>query len=39
MSDENNGSGAKGIVIFIAIFGVLNLILYLTTGVFLIPKK
>ncbi len=35
MSDE--GNGLIGWVIFIAIFGVGNLILYWTTGIFLIP--
>lgn len=37
--DDESGSGIWGILIFIAIFGVGNLILYLTTGVFLIPLK
>lgn len=36
MSDESEG-GLKGWLIFIGIFGVGNLILYLTTGIFLIP--
>lgn len=36
MSDDNEGS-AKGWIIFILIFGVGNLILYLTTGIFIIP--
>ncbi len=39
MADDDEGSGIWGILIFIAIFGVGNLILYLTTGVFLIPLK
>jgi len=34
---ENEGSGAMGWIIFILIFGVGNLILYATTGIFLIP--
>lgn len=37
--DDEGGSGIWGILIFIAIFGVGNLILYLTTGMFLIPLK
>jgi len=37
MSEEGGGSSAKGWIIFILIFGVGNLILYLTTGIFLIP--
>lgn len=32
-----DGRGVIGWVIFILIFGVGNLILYLTTGIFLIP--
>jgi hypothetical protein len=39
MSDEGNGSGWKGLLIFILIFGLGNLILYLTTGFFIIPIK
>lgn len=35
MSDDD--SGIMGWVIFILIFGVGNLILYLTTGIFIIP--
>lgn len=35
MSNDNNG--AVGWIIFILIFGVGNLILYMTTGIFLIP--
>jgi hypothetical protein len=38
MSDSESGGG-KGILIFILIFGVGNLILYATTGIFLIPLK
>jgi hypothetical protein len=38
MADNNeDGGGLMGWVIFILIFGVGNLILYLTTGIFLIP--
>lgn len=36
MSD-NNESGLMGWVIFLLIFGVGNLILYSTTGIFFIP--
>ena len=39
MSDDGDGSGLKGILIFILIFGVGNVILYLTTGFVLIPFK
>lgn len=39
MSDEGEGSGFKGILIFILIFGLGNAILYATTGMFLIPLK
>ncbi len=39
MSDDSDGSGLKGILIFIAIFGVGNAILYFTTGIFFIPLK
>lgn len=39
MSDDDEGSGFKGIIIFILIFGVGNAILYFTTGIFLIPLK
>lgn len=35
--DEKEGSGLMGWVIFILIFGLGNLILYLTTGIFIIP--
>ena len=37
MSDEEGGGGMMGIIIFILLFGVGNLVLYLTTGIFLIP--
>ena len=37
MSDSQQGNGIAGWVIFILIFGVGNLILYSTTGIFLIP--
>ena len=37
MSSEKESSGIMGWVIFILIFGVGNLILYATTGIFLIP--
>jgi hypothetical protein len=37
MSDDRESSGIMGWVIFILIFGVGNLILYMTTGIFLIP--
>jgi hypothetical protein len=37
MSDDGDGSGLGGWIIFILIFGVGNLILYSTTGIFLIP--
>ena len=39
MSDDGDGSGLKGILVFILIFGVGNVILYLTTGFVLIPLK
>jgi hypothetical protein len=39
MADDDEGGSGWGILIFIAIFGVGNLILYLTTGMFLIPLK
>lgn len=36
--DDGDGGGSmKGLIIFILIFGVGNLILYKTTGIFLIP--
>jgi hypothetical protein len=37
--DNEGGSGVIGILIFILVFGLINLILYLTTGWVLIPKK
>ena len=39
MSDDENreGSGVMGWVVFILIFGVGNLILYKTTGWFILP--
>jgi hypothetical protein len=37
MSENQQGSGIAGWVIFILIFGVGNLILYSTTGIFFIP--
>jgi hypothetical protein len=37
MSENQQGNGIMGWVIFILIFGVGNLILYSTTGIFLIP--
>lgn len=37
MSDDEGGMG--GIIIFILIFGVGNLILYYTTGIILIPIR
>lgn len=37
MSDDDEGGGGKGWLIFIAIFVVGNIILYATTGIFLIP--
>lgn len=39
MSDDGDGSGLKGLIIFVLIFGVGNVILYLTTGFVLIPLK
>lgn len=35
--DEKEGNGLMGWIIFILIFGLGNLILYLTTGIFIIP--
>ena len=35
--EESNSKGIIGCVIFVLIFGVGNLILYLTTGIFIIP--
>lgn len=37
MSDDGGNNSIMGWVIFILIFGVGNLILYSTTGIFLIP--
>lgn len=37
MSDDEGGSGIKGWLIFLAIFGLGNAILYYFTGIFLIP--
>lgn len=39
MSDDEEGGGIKGIVIFVLIFGVGNYILYATTGIFIIPIR
>jgi hypothetical protein len=39
MADDDEGSGFMGILIFILIFGVGNVILYLTTGFVFIPLK
>lgn len=39
MSDDEEGGGIGGIVIFVLIFGVGNFILYQTTGIFLIPIR
>jgi hypothetical protein len=39
MSEEGSGGSWKGILIFILIFGLGNLILYATTGYVLIPIK
>ena len=40
MSDEGDGSGSlKGLLIFVLIFGLGNVILYFTTGFVLIPLK
>ena len=39
MGDDDGGSGWKGLLIFILIFGVGNVILYLTTGFLIIPIK
>jgi hypothetical protein len=35
--EESEGSGWMGWIIFLLIFGLGNLILYATTGIFLIP--
>ncbi|MFN0055637.1 MAG: hypothetical protein ACKV0T_26105 [Planctomycetales bacterium] len=37
MSDDDEGGGIMGWVIFILIFGVGNVILYYTTGIVFIP--
>lgn len=39
MSDDEEGGGIGGLVIFVLIFGVGNFILYQTTGIFLIPIR
>lgn len=39
MSDDDDGNGVMGWVIFLLIFGVGNAILYATTGIVLIPRK
>ena len=39
MSDDDEGGGLMGWVIFILIFGVGNFILYKTTGWFIIPIR
>lgn len=35
--NEENSNSVIGCIIFVLIFGVGNLILYLTTGIFIIP--
>ena len=37
--DDEKGSGIAGVLGFILVFGVINVILYLTTGFILIPLK
>lgn len=37
MSDDEDGSGMVGLLIFVLIFGVGNAILYYFTGIFFIP--
>lgn len=37
--DDSGGGGVLGIVIFLAIFAVINLALYFTTGWVIIPIK
>ena len=37
MANNDEGGGLGGLIIFILIFGVGNLILYSTTGIFIIP--
>ena len=39
MSDDDEGGGIMGWLIFLAIFGVGNVVLYYTTGIVLIPRK
>lgn len=39
MSDDDDGGGIMGWVIFLLIFGVGNAILYYTTGIILIPRR
>ena len=39
MADEEEGSGVMGWIIFLLIFGLGNLILYLTTGIVIIPIR
>jgi len=39
MSDDDEGSGIMGWVIFLLIFGAGNAILYATTGIILIPRR
>lgn len=39
MSEDDEGSGIMGWVIFLLIFGVGNAILYATTGILLIPRR
>ncbi len=39
MSEDNEGSGIMGWVIFLVIFGIGNAILYATTGILLIPRR
>lgn len=39
MSDDEEGGGIGGLVIFVLIFGVGNFILYQTTGILIIPIR
>lgn len=39
MGDDDEGSGAKGWLLFILIFGLGNFILYQTTGILFIPIR
>lgn len=39
MSDDDDGGGLGGWIIFILIFGVGNFILYQTTGMLIIPIR